>query len=104
MFYQQSVTAADASYHKNCLAKFKSDPTTTANAGDTSNDAYSKIVDTMFHDKMRIWNAVEIEELYKSNGGKLLSCKLLVQKLSQQFEADLLILSFCRTSNILVFR
>ena len=51
-----------------------------------------------------MWNAVEIQELYKSHGGELLSRRLLTQRLSNKLGPDLLVLSCVGVANILVFR
>ncbi len=99
--------AADAKYHRDCLQTFKSirHLHNAQIGGDCDVDrAYAKVIDNMVTDKTRIWNAVELEELYYSYGGTELSRRLLIAKLSNELEPDLLVLSGIGVASILVFR
>jgi hypothetical protein len=58
----------------------------------------------MNENRERIWNSVEAHSLYASKGGNILSRRSLVEKLSQRFGIDLLVLSGKGVANILVFR
>ena len=58
-----------------------------------------KVIECMISDKSRIWNALELEELYQSHGGTFLSQKLLIEKLSNKMEPDFLILSGVAETN-----
>ena len=97
--------AADAKYHRDCLQMFKSKK--GCDQGDTENDvdgAFVRVRNHMLNDKSQIWNTTELEGLYTSYGGTLLSRRLLVEKLSKELEPDLLVLSGVGVANILVFR
>ena len=97
--------AADAQYHRDCLQTFKSNTGQPQNeAGSSSDGAFLEVVDCMIADKCRVWNAVELHELYNSHGGGLLSRRVLIQRLSDKLGPDLLILSGDGVANILVFR
>ena len=97
--------AADAMYHRDCLQAFKSNTDQSQNVSEGSDDdAFCKVLHDMLASKSRMWNAVEIQELYKSHGGELLSRKLLTQRLSNKLGPDLLVLSCVGVANILVFR
>ena len=62
--------AADAMYHRDCLQAFKSNTDQSQNKGEVSDDdAFCKVLHDMLANKSRMWNAVEIQELYKSHGG-----------------------------------
>lgn len=99
--------AADAMYHRDCLQTFKSPrnighPQTVTDCD--ADVAYAKVKESITDDKTRIWNALELEELYHSHGGTLLSRRIMVEKLSNELEPDLLVLSGVGVANILVFR
>ena len=93
--------AADAKYHRDCLQLFKKNATSQNEYDD---DAFLKVCDCMMAEKSRVWNAVELEELYRSHRGELLSRRLLVEKLSDELGPDLLILSGVGVANILLFK
>ena len=99
--------AADAMYHRDCLQTFKSlrHLDSAQSATDSDEDvAFVKVIDSMTSDKSKIWNAVELDEIYRSHGGTLLSHRPLVEKLSDELGSDLLVLSGVGVANILVFR
>ena len=96
--------AADAQYHKDCLAKFKSNFGPSQTNVDSNDDAFQQVVDCMLRDTTHIWNSVEIEDLYKSHEGKVLSRRLLIQNLKEKLEPNLLILSGDGVASILIFR
>ena len=55
-------------------------------------------------DKSKIWNSVEVFELYLSHGGEECSHRSLVPKLADYFGSDFLVLSGTGVANLLVFR
>ena len=97
--------AAYAMYHRDCLQAFKSNTDQSQNVSEGSDDdAFCKVLHDMLANKSRMWNAVEIQELYKSHGGELLSRRLFTQRLSNKLGPDFLVLSCVGVANILVFR
>ncbi len=58
----------------------------------------------MLADKSRVWNTTELVELYTLYEGKLMPRKSLTEKISQELEPDLLVLSGTGVANILVFK
>ena len=77
--------AADAKYHRECLQTFKCNSDRSENETNSSDDgAFLKVFDCMLADKSLVWNAVELEELYRSHGGQLLERRLLIEKLSDK--------------------
>ena len=61
-----------------CIKAFKSNTDHSQNVSEGSNnDAFCKVLHDMFAIKSRMWNDVDIEELYKSHGEKLLSNKII---------------------------
>ena len=100
--------AADARYHVDCRSKFMS-PKSVASAAKSR--ASSKEVDGPLEsliahiqeDLSCIWNSVELVKAYREHGGNKLSCKLLVQHLSDYFGEDLLVLSSAGIASIIVF-
>ena len=69
----------------------------------SDDDAFCKVMHAMLANKSRMWNAVEIQELFRSHGGELLSQRLLTQRLSNKLGLNLLVLSCVGVANILVF-
>ena len=95
--------AADAQYHHDCLRKFKLVNRSESQSCMSVDDAFEHVCVKIVNDKTRIWNAVELDELYKSCGG-LMSRQSLTEKISNRFGSDLLILSGVGVANIFVFR
>lgn len=96
--------AADAQYHKDCMASFRTNICASGSKSYDVESAFEHVVDAMLIDKSRIWNALEIEELYISHGGTSFIRKHLIKELSEHFHSDLLILSAPGIANILAFR
>lgn len=99
--------AADAKYHRDCLQTFKSLrhlDNAQIEANCDVDRAFAEVIDSMIIDKTKIWNAIELEELYYSYGGTQMSRRLLIENLSNELEPDLLVLSGIGVASILVFR
>ena len=96
--------AADAQYHKDCMSSFRTNINNSGQKVEAPESAFEQVVSTMLVDISRIWNALEIEETYASFGGTLLTRRQLIQKLSEHFEPNLLVLSSPGIANILAFR
>ena len=67
-------------------------------------DAFEKVVDCMLNDKSQIWNIIELENLYTSYGGNLMSRAMLFEKILFRLVPDLLTLSSIGVASIFVFR
>ena len=69
--------AADARYHVDCKGKFMSPrnvrlasaSTSTASESTDSDDVFEVLVNEMLKDQDRIWNSIDLYELYSSEGG-----------------------------------
>ena len=68
------LPAADAQYHKRCYDNFKYVPFHTrlsTVSEDVYEDALNKVLIHMHNDKSRLWNSIELHELYVQCGGDL---------------------------------
>ena len=102
--------AADARYHKDCFSKFMSARNVAtakrkmeSSQKEKEDSAFYEITREMDEDKQRIWNSVEVYNLYKSKEGKTLSRRSLMAKLSQHFGSELLVLHGTGIASILLF-
>ena len=73
-------------------------------AGHASQRDLARVTSELQTDMSRMWNSVEVHDLYESKGGNCLSRRNLVMKLSEHFGSDLLVLSGRGVANILVFQ
>ena len=103
--------AADARYHKDCRDKFMATRSVTSAAKASGSQAKSGLeeaflltVSDIEADKSKIWNSVEVFDLYLSHGGEKCSRRSLVPKLCNYFGSDFLVLSGNGVANLLVFR
>ena len=102
--------ADDARYHDDCRRLFMNRRNIQFSAAHTSADtsevdkAFDTVLNKMLSDKDHIWTSVEIYSIYQSHNGESLTRRALVQKLADQLEPDLLILSSKGLANLLVFR
>jgi hypothetical protein len=102
--------AADARYHKDCRDNFMAprNVDSVRKRMDTSHHdvdtAFLSVTSEMQADMSRIWNSIEVHDLYESKGENCLSRRNLVMKLSEHFGSDLLVLSGRGVANILVFQ
>jgi len=101
--------AADAQYHKDCMSTFRGHRNVQATLNvDTDkvdiDEALELVVDDLQSEPSRIWNSLEVDDLYSSYKGMLLSQRQLVKSLSDRFGQDLLILSGICVASILVFK
>ena len=81
----------------------------SASAAYTSNKeevdvAFDKLSMAMRTEPSRLWNFIELYDLYISSGRRNISCRTLVSKLLEYFGSDLLMLSGVGVASLLVFR
>ena len=101
--------AADARYHKDCYTGFMS-PRSIRAAGryderkDDVDDALDAVVEMIRNEPSIIRNSVDLFDSYVSRGGDKLTRRFLLQKLSDLFGPDLLILSSPGIASIVVLR
>lgn len=102
--------AADARYHLDCRARFvteravKDAASTSTNASSDSDEAFTYVVKTMEADMSKLWNSVELFQLYEGVGGDRQQRKQLVKPLKSYFGEDLAVLSASGLANVLVFK
>ena len=103
--------AADARYHKDCRDSFMplrsvtfAAKASTSKQHTSIEEAFLSTVSDIEVDKSKIWNSVEVFELYLSHGGEECSRRSLVPKLVDYFGSDFLVLSGTGVANLLVFR
>lgn len=103
--------AADARYHADCYKKFcspRSVKAASAAAGSSSQEevdvAFETTVSAVRAESSRVWNSIELFNLYKTNGGRDITRRTLVSKLLEYFGSDLLVLSGTGVASLLVFR
>ena len=94
--------AADARYHDDCRTTFMA-PRSVQAAAECLGLSDTKVVKVMRSDTTHIWTSTEVFKLYKESGGVFLSRCALVQKLSELFDKELIILS-AGLANIIAFR
>lgn len=70
----------------------------------TSAGGMRELVKQMNSDHTRIWNSVELHELYQELGGTQLSRRLLLNYLDETLHQHLLVLSSPGIASILVFK
>lgn len=104
--------AADARCHKDCIAKFMSARNVQIAATVTSpgtqlcgaDFAFNTLIDTIFYDRSRIWNSVELLQIYVFNGGNTLNLKQLLRNICNYFGEDLVVMSATGVASIIVFK
>ena len=97
--------AADARYHRDCLARFFTNrPSAGGSSTEACDSAFDELLTQMSMDFTRIWNSVELHSLYSELGGTLLSRRSLIKSVQEHFHSNLLVLSSPGVASILVFR
>jgi hypothetical protein len=105
--------AADGRYHADCSSKFMTPRAVKAAAAKSViceeeklhfDDAYEEVLNAMKCDRSHIWSSTQLYKHYLQNNGNQLTRSALVQKISEYFGKDLLILSASGVANILVFQ
>jgi hypothetical protein len=97
--------AADARYHEDCKSSFMEPRSVRAAASgtkpkETEDSALQSTIIQMSNESSRIWNTVDAYDQYLSHGEELLSRRMLLEKPTEHFGPDLLVLS---GSSLLVF-
>jgi hypothetical protein len=86
--------AADARYHRDCIAKFFTNrPSAEGSSTEACDSALDELLTQMSLDFTRIWNSVELHSLYSELGGTLLSRRSLIKSVHEHFHSNLLVLS-----------
>ena len=93
-----------ARYHLDCRTSFiteravKSAATASSSGTSCQDEAFEQVVKTMEIDKSRIWNSVEVSDMYNSleDGNN--------NRLKEHFGEELVILSAAGFANVLIFR
>ena len=104
--------AAEAQYHDDCRLKFMNPKAVTAAAtvkmkSEEQADAdvaFTAVINDMLENEAYIWSSVEIYSIYELTGGCILSRISLLQKLTEYFHPELLVLSSPGLSSILLFQ
>ena len=74
------------------------------NVGQDIEPAVSSTILSMKNDMLRIWNSVEVYNMYKDHGGKLYSRWTLLSKLLDILGSELLVLSGEGVASLILFR
>ena len=100
--------AADAQYHKDCMSSFRGPRNVKACVAQKNempqDEAFMCVVGDLREDLSRIWNSIEVHNLYKFYNGESLTRRQLIKKLAEYFRQDLLILSGTEVASIPVFQ
>ena len=101
--------AADGQYHFDCYARFTSKKNIAAVVQSESqlqkeDHPFDALVQHISENKSDMWNSIEVQDIYVSYGGNILSRRNLIDQLVEHFGNDLLILSGNGVASILVFR
>ena len=99
--------AADAQYHKVCMSLFRGSKNIDRSKDDTEqhDEAFTMLVKDMAEDRSRLWNSIELHNLYTDYKGDKLSRRQLLKNLSEDSGSDLLlVMSGNGVATIVVFR
>ena len=99
--------AADAQYHKDCMSNFRGTRNlqyVSKKSEQQEDNAFIQVIKLLTEDRSRIWNSVEVHDLYISLKGEMLSRRSLLTKLSEHFGRELLVLSGAGVASIITFR
>ena len=70
--------AADARYHRDCLAEFFTNRPSAESSTEACDSALEELLSQMSLDVTRIWNSAELYTLYSELGGTLISRRFLI--------------------------
>ena len=91
---------ADGRYHVNCMPKFMNKRSVKyADAGsycitqDKLDNVFCEVTAVVSEDLSRIWNSVELFQLYQSKGDQMLTKRQVVDQLVDHFGDNILVLS-----------
>jgi len=102
--------ASDGRYHTDCYKKFcstrsvKSASAASSSSQEEVDVAFATTVSAVRAESSRVWNSIELYDIYQSNGGRDISRRTVVSKLLEYFGSALLVLSGTGVANLLVFR
>lgn len=95
--------AADARYHKDCMSMFFSNGPSKSADG-FSDKGLHKTILQMQSNRTRIWNSIELYELYQESGGTELSRRSLISCIHEMLQPDIIVLSSPGVASIVVFK
>ena len=100
--------AADTQYHQDCMSSFRGLRNVKSSIA-LENEmpqvaAFMCVVGDLIEDLSRIWNSIEVHNMYKFYKGESLTHRQLIKKLAEHFRRDLLILSGTGVASILLFQ
>ena len=100
-----NLHAADARYHRDCIAKFFTNKPSAESSTEVRDSALDGLLIQMSSDFTKIWNSVELYSLYNELGGTLdlFSQHSLIKSVCEYFHSNLLVLSSPGVASILVF-
>lgn len=102
------LPAVDARYHMDCRNKFMGQNAVLSAKRQSSQDTdeedipYEETVKEILADKERIWNSIDINNIYSDRGGHKLTRGNLIKALKTQFD-ELMVLSAPGYANIITF-
>jgi len=95
--------AADARYHRDCIAKFFTSNPSAGCYTKIGDSALNELLVQMSSDFKRAWNSLESDSLYSELGGTQLSWRSLIKSVQNHFQSNSIVLSFPHVDSILVF-
>lgn len=97
--------AADARYHDNCRKKFIREVYKSKRGAENEDidDAFKHLIQTVVADKNQMWTSIELDEVYRSHGGKLCR-KMLLDKVTRYLKNEVMVLNSPGIASILVFK
>ena len=85
------LVAAEARYHRKCNCLFHKPAVSIDDYSDSVVDtALLQTFEVLEQDRTKVWNTVEIMDVYEQKGGTCLSRRTLVEKVESQFVDDIL--------------
>jgi len=101
--------AAGARYHVDCRADFFSENSvacacTTHHETGLVDEAFDTLVSLLKDDQSKVWNSMELFQVYTDNGGTLCFRETLVKRLCEHFGNDILVLHSPGLANVIMFR
>ena len=79
--------AVNGRYHKNCMSKFFTNPPKSC-VKNINDIALDELIKQLYSDQSKVWNSVELHNLYKELGGKI-SRRSLISYIDENFSNDI---------------
>lgn len=99
--------AAHAQYYKDCIVHFSWSsqcPFCFNKLVQVEDEAFTRVINDLNEDRMRIWNSIELHKQYRAFNGESPSRRSLMTKLSEHFGHNILVLPGAIVPSILSFR